>query len=287
MPSGAAPAKPALRLIVTRPAEQAGPWVQQLQQQGLDAVALPLLQISPLPSTQPLFDAWARLAGGQYRLVNFVSANAVQHFFAAQASFVWPHQTLAGSTGPGTTAALLAAGVPATAVVAPRADATTFDSEALWQQLQQHSWAAQQVLLVRGEEGRDWLADTLRAQGATVHLLPAYRRSAPVLDGTTGPLLRAALGQPQHHVWLLSSSEAVGHLLHLLQALQALQALPGGLGSQAQSLQSAHAWAGHPRIAQTARDAGFGHVALVRPELSAVVQQARLAQAALLQSHPL
>jgi uroporphyrinogen-III synthase len=286
--SGAVLPNLALRLIVTRPADQAQPWVLQLQQQGLDAVALPLIRISALANTQPLRDAAARLA--QYRLVNFVSANAVQHFFAAQAAFAWPAQTLAGSTGPGTTAALLAAGVPASAVVAPAADAATFDSEALWQQLRHHTWAGQQVLLVRGEEGRDWLATTLRAQGASVQLLPAYLRSAPVIDGTTRPLLLAALQQPKQHVWLLSSSEAVGHLVQLL--VQLLPGLAREHGAHLQPLKNAQAWAGHPRIAQTARDAGFGQVLLVRPELAAVVQQARhaqvvMAKAALLQSPPL
>jgi uroporphyrinogen-III synthase len=161
---------------------------------------------------------------------------------------------------------LLAAGVPAAAVVAPAPHAPTLDTEALWQQLRHHAWAGRQVLLVRGEDGRDWLADTLRAQGAVVQLLAAYRRSAPVLNGDEAALLQAALQAPQQHVWLLSSSEAVGYLVQLMRAVQLTQ-----------NLHASQAWASHPRIAQTARDAGFGQVLLLQPNLAAVVQQARLA----------
>jgi uroporphyrinogen-III synthase len=291
-----------VRLIVTRPAEQALPWVQQLQQQGCDAVALPLIHISPLPNTQPLQQAWLHVQQGRYALVMFVSANAVQQFFAAcdaqdtngpvppPQAHRWPVGCMAGSTGPGTTAALLAHGVPASAVVAPAADAPTLDTEALWQQLRHQPWAGRQVLLVRGEDGRDWLADTLRAHGAAVQLLAAYRRSAPVLMAAEQALLQAALQAPQQHVWLLSSSEAVGYLVQLVQQGQLAQAPQPG-----QNLHASQAWASHPRIAQTARDAGFGQVLLLQPDLLAVVQQARLATggsavsppASLLQSRPL
>lgn len=231
-----------MRLIVTRPAAQAAAWVEELQACGLDAVALPLIEIAPPDEPEPVREAWRQLPGCS--LVMFVSANAVNHFFE-HARGAWPDGVRAGSTGPGTSAALRAAGVPQAAIVQPPADAARFDSEALWAQLAAESWAGRQVLVVRGEDGRDWLAETLRARGASVSFVAAYRRRPPQPDAPQSACLEAALREPAQHLWLFSSSEAVGHL----QALA-----PGADWSASRALTS------HPRIAQAARQAGFAQV---------------------------
>lgn len=43
-----------LRLIVTRPREQALPWVQALRAAGIDAQALPLIDIAPPADAAPV-----------------------------------------------------------------------------------------------------------------------------------------------------------------------------------------------------------------------------------------
>lgn len=246
-----------MRLIVTRPAQQAAGWVQALRAQGLDAHALPLIGIAPLQDTAPVQAAWHEL--DSFALVMFVSANAVQQFFAARPTGAgWPDTLWAGSTGPGTTQALRELGV--TRIEEPAADAAQFDSEALWSRLRHQDWHGRHVLLVRGEQGRDWLADTLRQQDARVHALPAYRRLPPALDADMTALLAAAQARPDAHRWLFSSSEAV-------QQLQAL--------APAVAWSSHHAWCSHPRIAQTAREAGFGLVREMAPGIDAVVALAR------------
>lgn len=238
----------ALRAIVTRPAAQAGGWVQALQALGVDALALPLLAIEPLDDPAPLAAAWAML--GERALVMFVSANAVEHFFAQRAGRPWPEGVRAGSTGPGTSHALRRAGVPESLLMEPATDAPSFDSEALWQRLAPLDWHGRRVLVVRGTEGRDWLADTLRAAGAQVEFLAAYRRAAPRLDAPAALLLQRALAEPEAHLWLLSSSEALRHLAGLA---------PGADWSRARAA------ATHPRIAASARAAGFGRVFEVAP----------------------
>jgi uroporphyrinogen-III synthase len=242
-----------MRVIVTRPAAQAAGWVEALRAAGVDAVALPLIGIEPLADTSALAAAWHVL--DRYALVMFVSANSVEQFFAARpAGAAWPVAVPAGSTGPGTTRALRDQGV--SHIEAPDEAAGRFDTEALWERLRHWPWPGQQVLVVRGEQGRDWLADTLRAQGAAIHALAAYRRLPPVAGDTTRALIATALAEPEATRWLISSSEALQHLASLA---------PGA------DWRRSHAWCGHPRIAASARAAGFGHVEEVGPTTEAVL----------------
>ena len=200
-----------MRVLVTRPAVQAAEWVARLGDAGIDAAALPLIGIAPAADAAAVRAAWAGLRA--MRLAVFVSPNAVAQFMAARPpGTAWPASVQAGSTGPGTTQALLRLGVPAAQIAEPAADAAQFDSEALWRRLQGSDWRDAPVLIVRGGGGRDWLADTLRAHGANVSLLAAYRRELPQFDAPAEALLRAALDAPQHHLWLFSSSEAVANL---------------------------------------------------------------------------
>lgn len=241
-------------VIVTRPAPQALPWVERLRKLGVAAEALPLIGIGPAIDAEPLRAAWNDLPG--CTLVMFVSANAVAHFFAARPPAAqWPVALLAGATGPGTSTALRAAGLAEAQIVEPPADAPSFDSEALWSRLSGRDWAGRRVLVVRGEDGRDWLADTLRERGAEPVFVTAYRRLPPTLDAIGQALLHAALARPADYLWFFSSSEAVAHLRTLAPAAD---------------WRLARALASHPRIAEAARRAGFGGVDLVAPRPEAV-----------------
>src|SRR4051812_49627997 len=104
-----------MRVIVTRPLEQAAEWVAMLRSHRIDAVALPLIAIGAPPDAEAVDKAWATLSGRQ--LVVFVSPNAAASFFArAPAGGGWPATARAASPGPGTTRALLDSGVPAASI---------------------------------------------------------------------------------------------------------------------------------------------------------------------------
>ncbi len=248
-----------MRVIVTRPAGQAAEWVARFMGQGIEAASLPLIGIAPADDAAAIAAAWATLA--QQRLVIFVSPNAAEQFFALRPpEMLWPSGTRAASPGPGTSDVLRGLGVPAGAIIEPAADAPQFDSESLWLALSAVDWQGAAVLIVRGEAGRDWLADTLRAHGAQVTYLTAYRRVPPQFDAAQLALLRDAAARPAQHLWLFSSSEAIDHLADALGA-----PLPVG----------AHALASHPRIAARARERGFTHVTEARPAADAVLAAAR------------
>lgn len=242
-----------LTALVTRPAAQAAAWVERLKARGFDARALPLIAIEPVADTEALREAWHLLP--QRDLAMFVSPNAVEGFFAARpAARQWPRGLRAAATGPGTVEALVTAGVPAALCVAPRA--APFDSSALWSELQRETWSGRTALIVRGDGGRDEFAQALRAAGAKVAFAQAYSRVAPAWSDDERALAAAALAAPRTHAWLLSSAESLDHLATLL---------PGSDWRQSIAVAS------HPRIAQRARRAGFGHVLEAPPLLDAVV----------------
>lgn len=241
-------------MIVTRPRAQAADWVRALSAQGLDAQALPLIDIAPPPDPAAVQQAWLRLSMQDF--VMFVSANAVQRFFALRPPGTpWPPTLRAGSTGQGTSTALQSCGVPQ-ALIAHPAPGEPSESEALWRQIAQEPWQGRRVLVVRGEDGRNWLAHQWERSGAGVSFLAAYQRRRPVLDEAQADLLTRALADPQRHVWLFSSSEAVDNLRTLS---------PGADWFFSQAL------ATHPRIAAVARAAGFAQVSVVEPLVHAVV----------------
>lgn len=258
------------RLLVTRPAAQAQVQRDALRQRGWQAESLPLIAIHAVPDSTPVQAVWRHLSARQW--VFFVSPNAVEQFFLARPADVpsaWPASVRVGAVGPGTVQALRQAGVPLAQITAPAQDAEQVDSEALWGQLAGHPWAGQSVWVVRGDGGRAWLADQLRAQGAEVEFVQAYTRTVPAWGDSEQALLAEALRLPQQHLWLFSSSQAIDHLVAWQHVQSGSAAVPGAnapaIWEPAQALTS------HPRIADRAQAAGFGRVLLTTPHLDALV----------------
>lgn len=265
-----------MRVIVTRPEHDASEWVLGLGKAGFEVAQLPLIEIRPVADLTALHQAWQRLQS--YCAVMFVSGNAVTHFFQSKPGIalvsidLFATKTRAWATGPGTARALLGAGVDTSRIDAPPVQAGQFDSEALWAVVGPAVKPGQRVLIVRGAEGggqtlnaqprtegatgagRDWLATQLAQSGVKVDHVVAYQRCSPVFDPAQRSLVQTAAVDGS--VWLLSSSEAVANLSVLM---------PG------QSWNAARAVATHPRIAQRARELGFGVVCESRPILSSVV----------------
>lgn len=178
--------------------------------------------------------------------------------------------------GPGTARRLLASGVPAVQIDTPPLDAAQFDSQSLWEVIGQRPWAGQRVLIVRGQSsaaaegetaqgeasvGRDWLARRWLDSGATVDFVCVYMRRAPHFDSAA--LARIQRSQHDGSVWLFSSSEALSHLPSHLPNQSPI--------STSADWSQARAIATHPRIAQAAREAGWGVVIESRPALGDIV----------------
>lgn len=243
-------------VIVTRPQREAESWAAGLQAQGVRTKILPLINIAPLPDAHELQQAWQSVP--EHLAVMFVSANAVRFFMAERPAGLNLRACRAWSTGPGTQAALLDCGWPSDQIDSPDANASQFDSEALWARvadfLANAVQAEQQVtvLIVRGADGqgqlagRDWLVQKLEDSGVKVQQVVAYVRQAPELS--SAQKLQVASALTNGSWWLFSSSEAAMHLR---------QACPEA------SLEQARALATHPRIAKRLQDSGWGRVVIV------------------------
>ncbi|MGW8391593.1 uroporphyrinogen-III synthase [Pseudoduganella sp. HUAS MS19] len=234
-------------VVITRPIGQAEPLAGRIRALGRQVEVLPLLEISPLRDQEPLRSALAGLAG--YQLVAFVSPNAIEAAFAHIPA--WPEGLQAAVVGEASRLALVAKGVPASQIASP-ADPAHSDTEHLLQALELPALRGARVMIVRGDAGRELMAEAFRAAGAEVTVLPAYRRAVPQLTPALAARLLTLLATPAD--WVITSSEALRGLVGLLKELNKLTIVA--------SLQQHHLIVPHSRIAETARGLGFPNVTL-------------------------
>lgn len=236
------------KVVITRPRAQADGLAQAVAALGRTPVLLPLLEIAPLADQSALRAALAEL--DSYALVAFVSPNAIDAAFAHVQA--WPRQVALAVLGEGSRAALARHGLDETnATILGPQDATRSDSENLLQSLDLAALRGKRVLIVRGESGRELMAEGFRAAGAEVSVVPAYRRSVPVLTPELASHLVALLAEPND--WILTSSEALRGLFDLLKLADP---------SLVAKMQQQHAIVPHARIAETAATLGMVHVTL-------------------------
>ena len=240
-------------VVITRPRAQAEPLAEAVAALGRTAVVLPLLEIGPADDPERLRAVLARLAAqpADYALVAFVSPNAVDAAFAHIAH--WPEGVPLAVVGEGSRMALARHGVTgANASIYSPAEQDPSDSEHLLKQLDLARLAGRRVLIVRGDSGRELLADHLRAAGAQVDTVAAYRRSVPSLTPALANRLNALLAQPND--WIITSSEALRGLAGLVGQLDPVAGM--------NRLRGQRLIVPHARIAETARALGFTKITL-------------------------
>lgn len=253
-------------VVITRPAGQSSALLALLASAGFDTLEFPLIDIAPVADDASLRAALDELflppdAPGRYALVVFVSPNAIDHAFGHLGA-PWPGDLPVAVVGPGSVAALARQGVhaPSHRVFSPRAEDADprFDSEALYAAIEAHFGAnglqGRRVLIVRGDGGREWLAERLAEAGARVEKAAAYRRVLPEPSMQKWERVHQLLGGETsvRHAWLLTSSEGVRNLDEL--AHEHLTA------DEIVRLKRAPIVCPHPRIAEAARGAGFDRI---------------------------
>ena len=251
-------------IILTRPQEDATHTAARLRAAGIESICLPLLDVGALidPTEEAVRQAVLARAN-DFDGIIFVSPNAVRHGLGETSL---PAQIKAYAVGEGTATALAARGI--TAITAGGAGG----SEALFERMRAEPLFGKHFLLMRGPDGRAWLAEALRSAGTSVTVLKCYERHASVPDSVDWQMLRCA--QPTG--WSLTSSEAVRHLGALLRDMPALP------DAHRESLRALPAWVSHPRIAAAAREAGFTDIRLTRSGDQGLIDALRAANPLLL-----
>jgi uroporphyrinogen-III synthase len=221
-----------LRIVVTRPRDQAARLAQGIKQAGGTAILFPLLEIALAANPQKLHALLARL--GEFNLAIFVSPNAVRYGMAAAGAL--PAHLKITAVGQGSASALHELGIAN--VIVPNKG---FDSEALLALPELGNVAGKKIMIFRGDGGRELLGDTLKARGAQVDYAECYRRLLPSQD-------ISALLAARPDAITVTSSEAVSYLHDMLdaQGRAQLAALP--------------LFAPHARIAAAAERLGWRSV---------------------------
>ena len=200
-------------MLVTRAAGQGSALADALRALGAEPILIPAIETADPTSFTALDEALAQL--GSFGWLLFTSANAVEAFgrrWTARAGSAMPR---VAAIGPATAAALLGIGLRAE-LVPSRAVAESLTAELL-PHARQADGAPARFLLVRAEEAREYLPDTLRAAGADVSVAPAYRTVIPV--GSV-ELLRDLLRNPAARPAAITftSSSTARNLLALCDA---------------------------------------------------------------------
>ncbi len=159
-----------LNVLVTRPAEQAADFAEQVSAAHGRPVSFPALEILGPEDKQAARAALADLAS--IDLLIFVSANAVRYAFPLMPEHI-PLDLRVAAVGRATARALDEIGLEPTLVP------ERMDSEGLLALPELQSVAGWRVRIVRGNGGRETLREVLRERGAEVDYVEVYRRRLP------------------------------------------------------------------------------------------------------------
>jgi len=194
-------------IVNTRPGHQQGKLTDLLEAEGACVLSLPAVEIVETATTDFLRNLAARLV--DYQIAIFVSRNAVDGVFRFLGKAALPRGLQLGVIGGGTRSAL-AEKVDDLEVKLISSD--FYDSEGLLDAQALQRVDGQNILIFRGQQGRNLLGDELRRRGACVDYCEVYRRQQPGLaaDALT-QLLEGAIPT----LILFTSTEGMRNLLDL------------------------------------------------------------------------
>ncbi|SDQ28169.1 uroporphyrinogen-III synthase [Pseudomonas sp. B21-032] len=230
----------AWRLLLTRPAEECSALARTLAEQGVFSSSLPLLETEPLALTPAQLGQVQAL--DQYSAIIVVSKPAAR-LALEQLNAHWPQPPAQAWFTVGAATAQILDDHGLNVSYPAQGD----DSEAL---LQLPALTAaikrpqSRVLIIRGEGGRELLAERLAALGARVDYLELYRRYLPHYPEAT--LVRCIAGERLNGL-VVSSGQGFQHLRQLA-------------GEHWPQLAQLPLFVPSPRVAELARASGAQNV---------------------------
>ncbi len=197
-------------IVVTRPRDQAGPFVEELRERGARVLLAPAIELRPPRSLAPLDRAIRRLTS--YDSIIFTSVNGVARFFARLLETRRDIRDLKGigilAIGPATAAAVETRGLRVEAVP------EDYRAEGIVELMKKRRLRGARILVPRAAVARDLLITELRRWGAVVDVVSVYR-TAPSRAGAAE--VRAALRRGRLDLITFTSSSTVTSFARLFR----------------------------------------------------------------------
>lgn len=197
------------RIVVTRARHQASELSQAIESLGGEAWEFPTIEIAPPTDSSYLIKAIKNLKDFQWLI--FTSVNGVEAFFTELKRQERDVRDLVGleivAIGPATQTALENRGLRIAYVP------EEYRAEKIVEGLASRIVAGQKVLLARAEEARDILPISLKAMGAEVWDVPAYKT---VIGAANREELQYMLREKEVHMVTFTSSSTVRNFVTLL-----------------------------------------------------------------------
>ncbi|MDC0661324.1 uroporphyrinogen-III synthase [Marinobacter sp. SS21] len=194
------------RILICRPEPEASRLADGFRAKGATTEVVPLLERLPLPESAAQRSLIQHI--DQYHHIIAVSPYAAR-LLVEQLDTWWPQPPVGlhwYGVGSGTAQVLGQAGLR------PHWPEWGNDSEALLALPQLASPSGQKVLLVRGDQGRELIRDTLRQRGADVTALSLYSRRCPATAQTQLP---QSLTHFDPHAVVVLSGETLNNFIAL------------------------------------------------------------------------
>ena len=189
-------------VLVTRPRTQATELVNAIEAHGGTAYCFPVIEIAAFEELD-VRNSVAHL--GKPDIVVFVSRNAVEH------GIRFTDDAEIAVIGPATALAVEAAGR-----VVDIQPASGYDSEHLLAEPRLQDVAGQRVRIIRGNAGREKLAEELMARGANVEYLSVYERRLPAVSDESAMDLEVRWRKGEIGVVTAMSVQSLTNLIELL-----------------------------------------------------------------------
>ncbi|MEO5574011.1 MAG: uroporphyrinogen-III synthase [Gammaproteobacteria bacterium] len=231
-----------VRVLVTRPAHQAQHLCELIKAHGGQAILFPVLEITEPADPAALLGIISRL--DDFDIAIFISTNAVNQAL----NLILAHRSLPLHLRLATVGMRTARELEQFGLCADICPSEKFNSEALLELAEMHDVRGKNIVIFRGEGGREFLADTLKERGATVEYAQVYRRAKPQNEAVT---LLDTLTHGKIDIITITSNEGLCNLFEMagVQGRQQLLSIPLAVISE--------------RTATLARELEFHHPAHV------------------------
>jgi uroporphyrinogen-III synthase len=232
-------------LLVVRPQSQGQQWAKALEAMGATVSLQPMMHIEPLTDAVSEREIINHILGfAEYQKVIFISQNAVTYGLQWLDQY-WPQLPIDVeffAIGKATAALLEEQMQTGVLHCSPE---QAMNSEALLAHPKLQSVNEEKILIFRGKEGREYLAEQLMARGAIVAYCDLYERQSP---SQPMPLADAFRHTQKQAILVVHSGETLQNVCEKINAedltwlKQQTVLLPG------------------ERVADIARQAGFTHI---------------------------